>query len=75
MSASRLSPDKDVRAIATQCQRMGWEVQRQGTGHLLIVAPNGERVSMSSTPSSRSSVRCYRAKVNKIVRQMKESNR
>jgi hypothetical protein len=71
MSSARWCPDKDVRAIAVDCQRMGWEVVKHGTNHLLVIAPNGERVSMSSTPSAQNSVRVYRAKVNKIVKQLK----
>lgn len=72
MSGDRWCPDKDVRSIAIECRRMGWEVTKHGTNHLIVVAPNGARFSMASTPSARSSVRTYRAKVRKIVKQLKE---
>lgn len=70
MSSNRWCPDKDVRALVIRCQRMGWGVVKCGTNHLVLVAPNGQKVSLASTPSAANSVRKYRAKVDKICKQL-----
>lgn len=49
----RYSTNKDVDKIARLVAKTpGWEVhKRKRTGHLLFIAPNGERCGCSGTPS------------------------
>lgn len=75
MPSARWVPDKEVRALAIKCERMGWTVTKSGNNHLLVIAPNGERISMSSTPSAQDSLRAYRAKVQRILKQLKQQNK
>jgi hypothetical protein len=45
--------NKDLRTLAREYQRRGWEITPTGSGHWLWCSPIGARVITSATPSCR----------------------
>lgn len=72
MSADRMAPDKEVRRVVTAARRAGWDVDKKSNGHITLTAPNGERISVSCSPSAQNSIRAYRARFARIMQRMKE---
>lgn len=59
----------DIRAIIRQLENKrlnpGWRVQQTKSSHYVALGPNGQRVSMPSTPSDHRSVKNVKAKLRR----------
>ena len=54
---------KDIKKLVTEAKKQGFQIEHAGSGHL-IVRKDGRRVAtLSATPSSQSSVRNARRKL------------
>lgn len=60
-----LGPSKTVNELRREASRYGVRVEREAGGHLRWIAPNGEWVRSSSTPSA-SSMKRTRAKLRRL---------
>ncbi len=54
---------KEMRDLADYVSRHGWRVERTGSGHVLFLGPQGQRVTAPSTPSDRRSIGNVQAKL------------
>jgi hypothetical protein len=61
--------DKDIDKLIRQLVREGWTF-RWGGKHGRLIAPNGEALTVSASPSDYRSFNCFRRQVEKIKRRM-----
>ncbi|NOI77514.1 hypothetical protein F0224_17670 [Vibrio coralliilyticus] len=64
----RFSNNKEIQKLVARLIRNGWQCVR-GAKHAKLLAPNGKRITVPSTPSDRKAFINFSKDIQRLVRQ------
>ncbi len=64
----RFSNNKEIQKLVARLIRNGWQCVR-GAKHTKLLAPNGKRITVPSTPSDRKAFINFSKDIQRLVRQ------